>query len=77
MLGERLGLIDAVDTDDEAEVARGAGLDAGQRVLVDGAGGWLEAERLGAGEEGVRRGLAGEVVAAGDDAVDDRRRTCR
>ena len=72
MLAQRVGVADAVDADDEAEAAGPAGLDAGERVLEDRGLGRLDAERPGAGEEGVRRGLALQVLALGDDAVDPR-----
>jgi hypothetical protein len=61
-----------VDADDEPEVPRTAGLDAGQRVLEDRGGGRGDPEQLGAGEERVRRGLAGQAARLADVAVDRR-----
>ena len=77
VLAQRVGLADAIDADDEAEVAGPPGLDAGQRVLEHGRLPRLDAERPRAGEERVRRRLALQMLALGDDAVDDLRRTGR
>src|SRR5829696_4519286 len=56
----------------DGEDPRPPRLHAGQRVLEDGRLGRLGAEHPRAGEEGVGRRLAGEVLALGDDAVDAR-----
>ena len=45
---------------------------AGDRVLEDHGRGRLDAEQPGAGQEGVRLGLAAQPVARGDHAVDPR-----
>ena len=66
-----VGLADAIDADDVAEVARAARLDPGQRVLVHRRLLGLDAELPGAGEVGVGRRLAGEALPLGDVAVDD------
>ena len=64
VLAQRLGLPDAVDADDDAEVAGAAGLDPGERVLEHGRRGRLDAERRGRREERVGRRLALQVARA-------------
>ena len=68
---EGLGLPGAVHADHQAEVAGATGLDADQRVLEHDRLGGFDAQRPGAGQEGVGRGLARQAVALGDEAVDD------
>ena len=46
VFAQRVGVVDAVDADDEAEVAGAARFDPGERVLEDGRRGRLDAERL-------------------------------
>ena len=72
VLAQGVGLADAVDADDVAEVPGAAGLHAGQRVLEHRRLARLDAERLGAGQERVGRRLALEVLLVGDLAVDPR-----
>ena len=67
-----LGVVasDPVDADDEAEASRAAGFDPGERVLVNNRLRGLDPEQPGAGEEGVRRRLAGEPLALGEVPID-------
>src|SRR5262249_16140179 len=53
--------------DHEAEASGAPGRDASQRVLEDGGGSRLDAQRLGPGQEGVGRRLPAQVVLAGHD----------
>src|SRR4051794_38801016 len=69
VLAQGLRLADAVDPHDVAKGAGPAGLDAGQGVLEDRGLARLDGEQLGAVQEGVRRGLAGQVPFADRHAV--------
>src|SRR5258708_33219865 len=64
-------LADPIDADDEAEAPGPARLDTCERVLEYGRGRGQHAERTRAREERVRRRLPTQVIALGDDAVDD------
>ena len=68
---QRLGLADAIDADHVSEVARAPGGDTGESVLEHRRLLGLDADGLCAGEERVGRRLALQMLAVGDDAVDD------
>src|SRR5437588_6458344 len=72
MSPKSLGLADALDADDEAEAARLARLHPRQRVLEHGGLRRRYTEGSRAREKGVRGGLPMELIALGDEAVDDR-----
>src|SRR5437588_4328305 len=67
---QSVGLAGAVDAHHEAEAAGAAGLDAGERVLVDSGLFGLYVQEARGHEVGVGCGLARQVLALGDDAVD-------
>ncbi len=69
VLAERRGVVRRGRRRRRGRTCRRARLDPGERVLEDTACGGLDAERLGAGQVGVRRGLAVQVRV--------RRRRCR
>src|SRR5215217_2830725 len=71
VLLERLALADAVDTDDEAEVARASGRHSRERVLEHRRLPGLEAQSARRVDERLRRGLSLEVLLARDGPVDD------
>src|SRR5689334_8710254 len=53
VLAQRLGVVDAVDADDVAEVTGMAGFDPRDGVLEDGGGGRLDAHGFGPGQVAV------------------------
>ena len=55
VLGQRLGLADPVDTDDQGEPPGATGLHAGQGVFVDDGALGADAQVAGGGDEGVGR----------------------
>ena len=69
VLPELLRLADPVHADHEREVTRPARLDAGQRVLEHRRAAGRHVERLGRGQERVRRGLAAQAALLGDHPV--------
>jgi len=72
---ERLGLADAIDPHDEAELAAAAGLDSREGVLEHHGLGGLYAQGARPGQEGVGGRLAVQVLALRDMAVNDRLET--
>src|SRR6266516_5515751 len=72
MSPKSLGLADAIDADDEAESARPARLHPRRCVLEHGGLRRLYTESSRAREKGVRGRLPMQLIALGDDAVDDR-----
>src|SRR5215469_4770985 len=72
MLAQLASLPRPVDSHHEAELAGPASFDPGKRVLEHRARVWPEAECLGAGQVGIRRGLAAKVPSGCDHAIDPR-----
>jgi len=70
MRPQGVGLADAIDADDIAEVPGLPGLHPRKRVLEDGGVGRCRVERPGAREERVRRRLAGQLPFCDDHPVD-------
>src|SRR4051812_4218374 len=70
VLAQGVRLPEPVDADDEAEPARAARLDAGQRVLEHDGVLLGDVQVRGGGQERVGRRLARQLPLLGDDAVD-------
>src|SRR5262249_28365374 len=65
------GMVDSIDSHDEAEVTRAPRLDPRERLLAHDRLRRLDTDSFRPGEERVRRGLALQMLAVRDDAVDD------